>query len=143
MSLHEVETFFGTYADAFTAGDGEAVAALWHAPSLIADTRDGHARVTGWADHEPVRANMLALCAAYANAGPHRWRHRVRQYTPMGANHAFALIDWSMERPGGELLQRFATGYQLARFAAGVKIIACTAFDENLQDFRASTHAAS
>lgn len=140
MRLSEVETFFQRYAEAFSAGDGEAVAALWHAPSLITDTRDGTARVTCWADAEPMRANMVALCGAYAHAGPHRWLPQVRRHTPMGANHAFALVDWTMQSPDGTLLQQFSTGYQLARFADGPQVLTCTAYDENLNDFRA-THA--
>jgi hypothetical protein len=143
MSRAEVQAFFDAYARAFTAGDGDAVAALWHTPAFITDTRDGHARVTCWGEREPMRANMAALCDAYAQAGAHHWHGDLREHTPMGAHHAFALVDWTMHRPDGAVLQRFRTGYQLARLPEGVKVIACTAFDENLQDFRASTHAAS
>lgn len=142
MSRAEVEAFFHAYAGAFSAGDGTAVAALWHTPGLIADLRDGQARVTHWTDPEPVRANMIALCAAYAKAGPHRWRPTVREHLAMGPQHAFARVEWAMERPDGELLQRFSTGYQLARFADGPRVLLCTAYDENLNDFQAA-HAAS
>lgn len=140
MSLQEVDAFFDAYAQAFTAGDADAVTALWHTPAAITDARDGQARVTWWAEREPMHANMVALCGVYAKAGPHRWRSQVRHHVPMGAHHAFALVDWTMERTDGSVLQQFSTGYQLARFADGPRVLTCTAYDENLNDFRA-THA--
>jgi hypothetical protein len=142
MTRAEVQAFFERYAAAFERGDASAVAPLWHTPSVITDVRDGRACVTCWTEREPMHANMVALCAAYAEAGEHAWRFELTQHVPMGPHHAFTLVRWTMQRLSGEVLQRFSTGYQLARFADGPRVLLCTAYDENLHDFNAA-HAAS
>lgn len=46
MTLEQAQAFFERYREAFNAGDGDAVADLWHSPSAITDSRDGVARVS-------------------------------------------------------------------------------------------------
>jgi hypothetical protein len=137
----EAQAFFERYRDAFNAGNGDAVAELWNVPASISDGRDGIARVTCWTDAAPLRANMQALCAVYRDAGPHRWTFELQEHQPLGDLHAFSRVVWTMSRPDGELLQRFATGYQLGRAAAGWRVLFCTAFAEDLNE--AKRHHAS
>ncbi len=140
MSLQETRDFFERYCDAFNAGDGDAVADLWHTPSAITDSREGVARVVWWGEDAPMRANMRALCDLYRSAGAHRWRFDLVDHVELGANHAFAHVGWTMHRPDGEVMQRFASGYKLARTAAGPRALMCTAYQEELS--RLKPHAA-
>lgn len=143
MTRGEAQAFFAHYAERFTAGDGDAIADLWHTPSGITDTRDGAARVTPWTEEAPMRANMRALCELYASAGPHEWSFELRRLEPLGEHHAFALVAWTMRRPSGEFMQHFATGYQLGRTSHGWRVLFCTAFQENLEDTRKHHHHAA
>lgn len=137
MTLQEAQAFFTRYREAFNAGDGEAVADLWHSPSAIADSREGLGRVSWWAEDAPMRANMQALCAVYRDLGPHAWTFEIRDHIPLGANHGFSHVAWTLRRAGDELpLQQFCTGYQLARLAHGWRVMFCTAYQEDLSETR-------
>ncbi|MBA4343595.1 MAG: hypothetical protein C0423_15765 [Methylibium sp.] len=140
MTLEQAQAFFERYRDAFNAGDGDAVADLWHSPSAITDSRDGVARVSWWGEDAPMRANMQALCGVYRDVGPHDWMFELRDHVPLGLNHAFTHVAWTLKRSGGEVLPQFCTGYQLAKLAGGWKVLFCTAYQEDLSETR--QHAA-
>ncbi len=132
MSEAQAQAFFAHYAERFTAGDGDAIADLWHTPSSIADTHEGVARVTAWTDEAPMRANMRALCAVYAKAGSHRWGFELRDVQALGECHVFVRVRWHMFGADGVRLQQFETGYQLGRTAAGWRVLFCVAYEERL-----------
>ncbi len=134
MSRAEVQAFFARYRDAFNALDGDAVADLWHSPSGIADSRDGSGRLTWWPEAAPMRANHRALCDVYRGAGYGRADFTLDHCAPMGADHAFARLQWTLTRADGSTLQQFRTGYQLIRTAGGPRVLLCTAFEEDLQE---------
>ena len=140
MTLREVTGFFETYRDAFNRLDGDAVADLWHAASGIADSRDGLGRLTWWPDDAPMRANHRALCEVYRQADYGRADFEIVHHEPMGANHAYAHLKWTLQRRDGSPLQTFGTGYQLMRSASGPKVLLATAFEEDLQEMK--RHAA-
>lgn len=137
MSLTETQTFFAAYRDAFDRLDGDAVAALWHGASGIADSRDGCGRLTWWPDAAPMQDNHRALCEVYRAAGYHHAVFQIEHHEPMGPAHAFALLHWTLHRADGSVLQRFRTGYQLIRTAAGPRVLLATAFQEDLQAMNA------
>ena len=140
MSLREVQAFFQTYQEAFNRLDGDAVADLWHSQSGIADSRDGHGRVTWWADDATMRANQIALCAIYRGNGYDHAEFDIEAHQALGANHAFARLHWTLWRADGSLLQGFQTGYNLIRTAQGPKVLLATAYEEDLQTMK--RHAA-
>lgn len=140
MSRTEVQTFFDAYRDAFDRLDGDAVAALWHVPSGIADSAGGQARLTWWSEPDAIRANHRALCDIYRSAGYARAEFEIGDCTSMGDDHAFADVQWRLLHGDGSVLQAFAMGYQLLRTAEGTKILLCTAYQEKLQEMR--RHAA-
>jgi hypothetical protein len=140
MTLREVEDFFETYRDAFNRLDGDAVADLWHGASGIADNQHGLAALTWWPEDAPMRANHRALCEVYRKADYGRADFEIVHHEPMGANHAFARLRWTLQRRDGSRLQQFGTGYQLLRTAAGPKVLLATAFEEDLQEMK--KHAA-
>jgi hypothetical protein len=136
MSLNDTQAFFERYCDTFNRLDGDGIADLWHSPSAIADSRDGEARVTWWAEDEPMRQNMRALCAIYDGVGNARWSFDLIDQVPMGQDHAFAHVRWTLARDDGSVLQRFGTGYHVARFAEGPRVLMCTAYQEDLSELK-------
>lgn len=141
MSRTETQAFFETYRDAFNALDGDAVADLWHARSAISSSAaDGLARLTWWSDDAPMRANHRALCDVYRAADYGRADFTIEQHVPMGADHAFAHLHWTLTRADGSLLQHFHTGYQLLRTAQGPKVLLAVAHEERLSEM--TPHAA-
>lgn len=137
MSVQETREFFERYRDAFNRLDGEGVADLWHTPCAITDTRDGAARVTWWPEDAPMRANMKALCEVYRNAGDEAcWDFELLDHVPMGEHHAFANVRWTLAEAEGRSLQRFNTGYQLARHTHGPRVLMCTAYQEDLSSWK-------
>ena len=140
MNLAETQAFFDAYRVAFNRLDGDAVAELWHAPSGIADSRDGVGRITWWPEDAALRANHLALCEVYRRNGYHQADFVIEQHQALGLNHAFARLHWTLTRADGSLLQAFHTGYQLLRTARGPRVLLATAYEENLQEMR--PHAA-
>jgi hypothetical protein len=140
MGHAEIVRFFDAYRDAFNRLDGDAVAALWHSASGIADVRDGLARIDWWPEPAPMCANHRALCALYREAGYGRADYTLLDAVPMGTHHAFAHLRWTIDRADGGLLQTFATGYQLMRTADGPRVLLCTAYQEDPEETR--RHAA-
>jgi hypothetical protein len=142
MTMHEVQGFFDAYRDAFNRLDGDAVADLWHSSSGIADNHGegGSAHLTWWPDDAPMRANHRALCDLYRGNGYARADFEIEQHMPLGPNHAFAHLHWTLTRADGRLLQQFHTGYQLMRTAAGPKVLLAVAHQENIQQMK--RHAA-
>ena len=139
MSRTEAQAFFETYRDAFNRLDGDAVADLWHSPSGITDSpgADGPARLTWWADDAPMRSNHQALCAVYRDAAYGEANFEMQQHVPMGRNHAFVHVHWTLTKGDGSLLQQFHTGYQLMRTAQGPKVLLAVAHAEDMGRLRA------
>jgi hypothetical protein len=142
LSRAQLIDFLDRYRDAFGRLDGDAVAALWHTPSSIADSRDGHGRVSVWTDAAPMRANMLALCAAYRDAGFASTDYELLDALSFGSDHALAHLQWQIRRADGSPLQRFRTAYQLLRTAEGWRVFGCTAYEEDLAQMKEAKHAA-
>jgi hypothetical protein len=144
MSRRQVLAFFRRYRTAFDRLDGDAVAALWHAPSAIADTAPGssHARVTAWADARAMRDNMLALCGLYRDNGYHRAEFELTGHLPLGRDQAFALLNWTLLRRDASVLNSFATGYHLVRGESGVRVLTAAAYQENIGKVKKGAHAA-
>jgi hypothetical protein len=138
MNPAETQAFFEAYRDAFNRLDGDAVADLWHSSSGITDTpaQGAHAGLTWWPEAGPMRANHRALCALYRQAGYGQAQFVMEHCVPMGPNHAFAHLRWTLTRADGSLLQQFHTGYQLLRTAQGPRVLLAVAYAENLSAMR-------
>ncbi len=140
MNLAETQSFFDAYRDAFNRLDGDAVADLWHERSAISGSAaDGVAQLTWWSEDAPMRANHRALCEVYRCSGLARADFTIEQHVPMGADHAFAHLHWTLVRADGSVLQQFHTGYQLLRTAQGPKVLLVVAHEERLSAM--SAHA--
>lgn len=142
MTEREVNEFFCSYRDAFNRLDGDAVADLWHGPSGITDSggADGSARLTWWPDEKAMRANQRALCDVYRGNHYGRADFRIEHHLPLGEQHAFVHVQWTLTRTDGSLLQQFHTGYQLMRTAQGPRVLLAVAHQEDLSEMK--RHAA-
>ena len=141
MSHAETQAFFEAYRDAFNRLDGDAVADLWNERSAISSSgADGIAQLTWWSDDAPMRHNHRALCDVYRNADYARADFHIEQHVPMGEDHAFAHLHWTLQRRDGSVLQQFHTGYQLLRTAQGPKVLLAVAHEERLSEM--TPHAA-
>lgn len=142
MSLTETQDFFETYRDAFNRLDGDAVADLWHSASGITDNHGplGQAQLVWWPEDAPMRANQRALCALYAKADYGRADFEIKTHVPLGRQHVFAHVHWTLKRQDGSLLQQFHTGYQVMQTAAGPRVLLAVAHDEDLAEMK--SHAA-
>jgi hypothetical protein len=144
MSRTETQAFFEAYRDAFNRLDGDAVADLWHGRSAISSTgRAGAgsaAELTWWSEDAPMRHNHRALCEVYRGADYGRADFVIEAHVPMGADHAFAHLHWTLQRRDGSALQQFHTGYQLLRTAHGPRVLLAVAHEERLSEMK--PHAA-
>lgn len=135
MRLQELEAFFAAYADAFNDLNGDAVAAHWATPCGISQGDS----VTWWTDRQPMRDNHRQLCDVYRQAGFAGCAPELLDVQLLGGFDAFARVRWTLSKEDGSLLQRFDTGYHLKRVGGLLKILLCTAFDEDLAALRAAT----
>ncbi len=132
MAADTVRGFFDFYRDAFSALDGDAVAALWHTPSGIAQ----NGSVTWWTQPQPVRDNMLALCGVYREAGFARTEFELMAVHSLGAQFAWTDVQWTIYRQDDSVLQRFRTAYHLIHTVQGWRVLMCTAYQEDLAAMR-------
>jgi hypothetical protein len=132
MSQQEVIQFFKQYNAAFDTLDGDAVAALWHVPSGIVDSRT----VTWWPERALIVANMHALCNVYRKAGYQRAVHQIQDLIVLGRNDAFVNVAWTIEDGDETVLQSFCTGYNLRRCTQEpgqpIHVVLCTAYEEQI-----------
>jgi hypothetical protein len=138
MSHAEVHQFFEAYRDNFNRLDADAVADTWHTQSGITHrAREGDfAAYTMWPTDAPMRANTHALCDAYRNNGYSHAEFAIDRCESMGAHHAFAVVQWTLHRKDGSLLQSFKTGYNLMRTEHGPRVILATQFEEDIQKMK-------
>lgn len=122
----EIRQFFERYRDAFNALDGEAVARLYAVPSGIA--QDG--QYTHWPAFEPVRDNMVALCALYRERGYAAAAFEAGAFLQQGEDHAIADLCWTIQWSRGAAPWAFNTTYNLVRTGGCWRILLCTAYAE-------------
>jgi hypothetical protein len=138
MSRTEVQAFFETYRDRFNRLDADAVADTWHSQSGIAHpAKDGDfAAYTMWASDAPMRENMRALCDLYRSNDYSHAEFELDRHEAMGKHHAFAVVQWTLKRRDGSLLQSFKTGYNLMQTEHGPRVILATQFEEDIQEMK-------
>ena len=121
----EIRTFFESYRAAFNALDGEAVARLYAVPSGIADDT-GYEH---WPTFEPIRKNMVALCALYRENGYVSAEFEPVAFIAQGEHFGVAdlawRIGWREKEPS-----RFNTTYNVMRTGEGWRVLLCTAYSE-------------
>lgn len=140
MSRTEVQAFFETYRDRFNRLDADAVADTWHTQSGIAHPAKGgdFAAYRMWTNELPMRENMRALCDLYRNNDYGHAEFEIDRHETMGTHHAFAIVQWTLKRKDGSLLQTFKTGYNLMRTEHGPRVILATQFEEDIQEMKSN-----
>lgn len=122
----EIRQFFELYRDAFNSLDGEAVARLYSVPSGIA--QDGN--YTHWPEFEPIRDNMVALCALYRERGYMAAEFEPGAFLQQGESYAIADLSWRIHWSNGAAPWEFKTTYNLVRHEQGWRVLLCTAYSE-------------
>jgi hypothetical protein len=122
----DIGRFCDAYRDAFNQQDGSKIAQLYHVPSGIA--HDGG--YTHWPTFEAIRDNMVALCRQYQQGGYAVASHVPLALVAQGDNFAFVTLAWTITRHADQPPWQFNTAYNLARTAAGWRVLLCTAYDE-------------
>lgn len=125
--------FFTRYAAAFTALDGDGVAALYAEPALI--VHGGHG--TAWPDRAAVRHNMAALCEHYRARGLQHAQPVLRQAMAQGADAGYVDVHWTLQWAPAQdgtpaAPAQFRTGYLLQRTAGRWQLRLCSAYEETL-----------
>jgi hypothetical protein len=140
MSRAEVQAFFETYRDRFNRLDANAVADIWHTQSGIAHpAKEGEfSAYTIWASDAPMRENMRALCDLYRSNDYSHAEFEIDHHEAMGKHNAFAVVQWTLKRSDGSLLQTFKTGYNLMRTEHGPRVILATQFEEDIQEMKSN-----
>ena len=120
-----MRAFFERYRSAFDALDGEAVARLYAVPSGIASD-SGY---THWPAVEPIRKNMVALCALYRANGYVGTEFEPVAFIAQGEHYGVADIEWTI-RWREKDASRFRTTYNLMRVSDDWRVLLCTAYSE-------------
>lgn len=122
----DIQQFFERYRAAFDSLDGEAIASLYAVPSGIAQER----RYTHWQAFEPIRDNMVALCALYRERGYAGAEFEPGAFLRQGDDHAVADLRWQIKWSTGAAPWQFNTTYNLVRTEQGWRVLLCTAYSE-------------
>jgi hypothetical protein len=85
---------------------------------------------------EPIRDNMVALCALYRANGYVSAAFEPVVFHAQGEDHAVADLAWQIERSAGREPWRFNTTYNLMRTPEGWRVLLCTAYSERKLDAR-------
>lgn len=120
-----IRQLFDSYRDAFTRLDGDAVAACFHAPSMMA-RRDGYAL---WGTAADVQENCAALVGFYRDRGTERAEYTVRAILLQGPHFATVTLHWTFfwRHEPNPLL--FHATYNLFEQWGEWRILLCTVFD--------------
>lgn len=122
----EIRRFFESYRDCFNSLDGEAIARFYAIPSGIAQDR----RYTHWPEFEPIRENMVALCALYRERGYVAAGFEPGAFLQQGDDYAIADLHWKIDWSTGAEPWQFGTTYNLVRTEQGWRVLLCTAYSE-------------
>jgi len=115
----ELDRLFHAYADAFSRGDAEAVAALWAFPAFFA-ARGKRAAL----DEAAFRANAEALIAFYRAQGAARAEKSVLAAEPLSGGLLLVRTTDRLADAGGATVATWEHLYLVSRTADGLRAIA-------------------
>ena len=125
MAPDAIRRFFEAYRDAFVRFDAAAVAASYHAPSILA-RGDSYAL---WTTPAEVRANCEALVDGYRNRGTVRADYEISGFQAQGPHFAVVTLDWTIHSRQARDPLRFRATYNLCEREGGWGILVATVFD--------------
>jgi hypothetical protein len=124
VRLDEVRKFLDDYVRLWYAGDWNAVAILYHAPSI---TMRGDGSVHCFQSRKELQEFFQGVGAGYdreGNLGPGRYRNLTTE--PIGARSLLATLTWQMVQKDGSLVREWRQSYNLVRVDARLQILAAT-----------------
>jgi hypothetical protein len=120
-----IRRFFEAYRDAFVRFDAAAVAASYHAPSILAR---GDSYVL-WATPAEVRANCDALVDGYRDRGTERAEYEISGFQAQGSHFAVVTLDWTVHSRQAEDPLSFHATYNLFEREGSWGILVATLFE--------------
>ena len=104
-----VRQFFDSYRDAVVRFDAAAVAASYHAPSILARA-DSYAL---WATAAEVRANCEALVEAYRSRETQHVDYEISDFREQSSHFAIVTLAWTVYSRHAEAPLTFNATYNL------------------------------
>ena len=120
-----IRGFFDAYRDAFLRFDGASVAAMYHAPSIMARF-DSYVL---WPAEEDVRASCDALVDSYRTRGAERAEYEIRDFQAQGSHFAVVALAWTFHWRQDESPLSFYATYNLFERDGTWRIMVATVFD--------------
>ena len=117
--MEEIARFFDSYAEAFSRGDAEAVAALWAFPAFFV-ARGKRAAL----DEAAFRANTEAILAFYRAQGVARAEKRLIGAEPLFDGLWLARTADRLVDAGGATIAEWEHAYLLSRTDSGLRAVA-------------------
>ncbi|MDJ0655523.1 MAG: ketosteroid isomerase family protein [Xanthomonadales bacterium] len=114
-----VKAFFDNYIKAFDAFDPEAIADLYHYPSLLSSMDSNDALV----DRVEAIRNFRRICDSHRRMGYHTAVMLHSDRKTLTENLAVVTVRWRFENESGKDLAQFDCTYTLADHGNGIGIL--------------------
>jgi hypothetical protein len=124
MTATEINSFFQTYADAFSRSDVDGICALWDYPGFMSYQGSQAAL-----DRDAFRRNTISLCAFYAARGLARAEKQVLEIDLMTETTATVRTADTLLDAAGAVITRWEHVYVLSATPGGLRAVA--AFPDN------------
>ena len=115
MALEEAQTFFQSYAAAFTRKDMDAIAGMWRYPCYITDQRGGAA----FKDLSAFRKNLDRLSGFYDAQGVAGAKANVREANSDDEGVARIVVDYELTDADEKTIIAWSTFYVLRKTDSG------------------------
>ena len=114
-----VKSFFDQYIDAFDAFDPEAIAELYHYPSLLS-SMDSNDALT---DRVEAVRTFQRVCDSHRRMGYHTAVMLNSDRKTLTENLAVVTVRWRFENEAGKDITQFDCTYTLADHGEGIRIL--------------------
>ncbi|MFK7955322.1 MAG: hypothetical protein AB8B96_04445 [Lysobacterales bacterium] len=113
----KVKQFIESYQKAFDAFDAEAIADLYHYPSLIASMDQSQAMVS----RDDAVKYFARVCDSHRRMGYHRALLLNSERSTLTENLAMVTVRWRFETSTAQVIVEFDCTYTLCDLGQGVK----------------------
>ena len=119
----EVSDFLRQYNEAFTAKDGDQIAALYCIPAI---TMRGYGSIHSFQSREEIARFFQGVADTYRGEGGKSGTMHDLEVVPIGERSALATVTWKNLRADGSVPRQWRQSYNVVRFAEGWRILAAT-----------------
>jgi hypothetical protein len=119
----DIAAFFDDFVEAFLSFEGARIAARYHVPSIA---YRGDRSIQCLESRAELERFFQAAVDSYRRDGCRGIRFTDLEVVPMGGQSVVGTVTWELVREDGSVLRHWRQSYNLARVAAGWKILAST-----------------